>query len=287
MILPREIVERIRALPETEQQHAVVVLRSLVASRRAVQPPRVLDPAAMAGVAGLEPDPWQLEVLRSTADRLLLNCSRQTGKSTVTALLAIHTAHRRPESLVLLVSPSLRQSGELFKKAREIHAALDTTLETTAESALRLELSNGSRIVSLPGNEQTVRGYSGVQLLAIDEAARVPDDLYLSIRPMLAVSGGRLMALSTPFGTRGWWYEAWVSGEPWERFEIPAWRCPRISREFLEAERQAMGSWWFAQEYECRFQESESQPFERVFVEQAFSEKVDAWLLAPYLRDPG
>ena len=95
------------------------------------------------------------------------------------------------------------------------------------------------------------------------------------------------MALSTPFGTRGWWYEAWVSGEPWERFEIPAWRCPRISREFLEAERQAMGSWWFAQEYKCRFQESESQPFERVFVEQAFSEKVDAWLLAPYLRDPG
>jgi hypothetical protein len=80
------------------------------------------------------------------------------------------------------------------------------------ESALRLELRNGSRIVSLPGDETTVRGYSGVRLLVVDEAARVPDDLYFSIRPMLAVSGGRLVCLSTPFGKRGFFYEAWTEG---------------------------------------------------------------------------
>ncbi|MCG8456864.1 MAG: hypothetical protein MI919_11335, partial [Holophagales bacterium] len=64
---------------------------------------------------------------------------------------------------------------------------------------------------------------------------------------MLAVSSGRLLALSTPFGTRGWWYEAWRSDEPWERYEIPAAECPRISPEFLEEERRTMGEWWFRQ----------------------------------------
>ena len=73
----------------------------------------------------------------------------------------------------------------------------------------------------------------------------------LSIRPMLAVSGGRLIALSTPFGTRGWWYEAWRSRESWERYEISASRCPRIAPDFLDEERRAMGEWWFAQEYDC------------------------------------
>ncbi|MEO1083679.1 MAG: hypothetical protein AAFY88_05505, partial [Acidobacteriota bacterium] len=108
-------------------------------------------------------------------------------------------------------------------------------------------------------------------------AARVSDELYLSIRPMLAVSGGRLMALSTPFGTRGWWYEAWRSTEDWHRFEIPATECPRISPAFLQEERQAMGEWWFAQEYMCQFLDAETQPFSREDVENAFREDVEPW----------
>ena len=224
-------------------------------------------------------DPWQRRVLESESNRILLNCSRQTGKSTVTALLAVHTAHFEPGSLVLLLSPSLRQSQELFKKSLEIHRSVALPVGPSAESALRLELANGSRIVSLPGKEHTVRGFSGVRLLAIDEAARVSNDLYLSIRPMLAVSGGRLIALSTPYGTRGWWYEAWHSGEAWERFEVPAQECPRISSEFLAEERRAMGEWWFAQEYECQFLDGESQPFGREEIDMAFAEEVEAWTL--------
>jgi hypothetical protein len=188
-----------------------------------------LDPAEFAREVGLIPDSWQTVVLRSHAPRILLNCSRQAGKSTVTAALAVHTALYEPDALVLLLSPSLRQSQELFKKALGIYRTLDFPVPAQVESTLRLELENGSRIVSLPGNQQTVRGFSGVRLLAIDEAARVPEDLYLSVRPMLAVSRGRLLALSTPFGTRGWWYEAWRSPEPWERFEIPAHECWRRS----------------------------------------------------------
>jgi hypothetical protein len=238
-----------------------------------------LDPVVLARQAGIVPDDWQASVLRSGAPRVLLLCSRQAGKSTITSILAVHTALYEPGALVLLLSPTLRESGELFKKAAGVYQALGRPVPSDSESALQLELENGSRIVSLPGKEGTIRGFSGVRLLAIDEAAWVPDDLYLAVRPMLAVSQGRLIALSTPHGTRGWFYEAWRGQEPWERYEVPATRCPRISSQFLDEERRNMGEWWFDQEYMCRFLDAESQAFRREDVDMAFREDVEAWEL--------
>src|SRR5262249_5417696 len=74
-----------------------------------------LDPVQLAQQVGLEPDAWQAAALRSTAPRAIWNVTRQGGKSSVAALLAIHTALYVPGSLTLLVSASLRQSGELFR----------------------------------------------------------------------------------------------------------------------------------------------------------------------------
>ncbi|MEM9553706.1 MAG: terminase family protein [Acidobacteriota bacterium] len=233
----------------------------------------------MARRSGLEPDTWQTQFLRSAASRVLLNCSRQAGKSTMAAIATVHTALYQPSALILMLSPSLRQSQELFKKALACFRGLDAGVSSTTESALRLELENGSRIVSLPGREETIRGFSGVRLLVVDEAARVASDLYLSVRPMLAVSGGRLLALSTPFGTRGWWYEAWRSDEPWERYEVAASDCPRIPADFLDEEKRVMGKWWFAQEYECRFLDADTQPFGREDIDRAFDEAVEPWVL--------
>ncbi len=234
-----------------------------------------LDPVALARAAGIEPDPWQSGVLRSAAPRLLLNCCRQSGKSTTTAALAVHTAVYEPGALVLLLSPSLRQSGELFKKALALYRALGRPVPAVAETALSLELEHGSRIVSLPGSEQTTRGFSGVRLLVIDEASRVEDPLYFSIRPMLAVSGGRLVALSTPWGKRGWWHDAWVDGgADWGRVEVPATACPRISPAFLEEERRALGPLWFASEYECKFVDTVDQVFSHELVMRAVTDEV-------------
>lgn len=236
-----------------------------------------LDPVELAMATGVAPDPWQAHLLRSSEPRVLLNCCRQAGKSTMAATLAVHAAVFQPDSLVLLLSPSLRQSQELFKKALRAYQMVDGSAPSTTESALRLELENGSRIISLPGKEETVRGFSGVKLLIVDEASRVPSALYFAIRPMLAVSNGRLLALSTPFGTRGWWHDAWFSAESWEHYEVPASFCPRISKEFLEEERRAMGDWWFEQEYQCRFLEGETQPFRREDIDKAFEEDVETW----------
>jgi Terminase large subunit, T4likevirus-type, N-terminal len=212
-----------------------------------------LDPTRIFTAAGLAPDLWQREFLRARPQRALLCCCRQAGKSLTVAAAGLHEALYRPGSLVLMLAPSQRQSAELLRKTRSLLNALAPTVGSETESTLALELTNGSRIVSLPGKEATVRGYSDVALLAIDEAARVEEDLYVAVRPMLAVSGGRLIALSTPHGQRGWFYEAWQSSEAWQRVRVTAPECPRISADFLAQERRVMSPAAFASEYECQF----------------------------------
>ncbi len=221
------------------------------------------DAVLMALRAGIEPDDWQADLLRSDAKQMVLNCSRQSGKSTTTAILALHQAIYKPDSLILLLSPSLRQSQELFRKLQFFYNALesDSLPTATEESALRMQLSNGSRIIALPGKEATIRGFSGVSLLIIDEASRVEDSLYQSVRPMLAVSGGRIILLSTPFGKRGFFHSEWTDGADWQKVKITADKCPRIDREWLERERQMIGDWWYLQEYFCEFVETTDSVF--------------------------
>lgn len=247
----------------------------------AQRPPEALDPVLLAVAAGTPPDPWQEGVLHSTAPRLLLNCCRQSGKSTITAVLAVHQAVYTSASLVLLVSPTQRQSGELFRKCLQVYRSLGRPIPSESETALSLELENGSRIVSLPGKEGTIRGFSGVSLLAVDEAAWVPDDLYHAVSPMLAVSGGRMIVLSTPHGQRGFFHEAYVNGgADWARVEVPATDCPRISAAFLEQERRTLGPHIFAAEYECQFTANELSVFRPDDVQALFDEDVAAWDLS-------
>jgi len=238
-----------------------------------------LDAVAFAQSAGIEPDPWQADVLRSRHKRLLLNCSRQSGKSTTTALLALHQALYTPSSLILLLSPSLRQSAELFRTLARLYSATGATIPSTAESKLRLELENGSRVISLPASEATVRGYAGVALLVIYEAARVDDALYSSVRPMLATSNGRLVALSTPYGRRGWWSDAWHSSHDWKRVHITAEQCPRITPAFLVEEREQLGDWWFKQEYYGEFLDAETSVFSSEDIGRMFGQEIESWAL--------
>ena len=233
-----------------------------------------LDRVAFASKLGVEPDPWQADLLRSSSDRVLLNCSRQSGKSTMSGVIALHRALYHPKSLILCLAPALRQSQELFGKVAGFYRDLGRPVAPQGERKLSLELENGSRIITLPGSEKTIRGFSGAALLLVDEAARVADELYFAIRPMLAVSGGSLMMLTTPYGKRGIFYEEWTSGHGWDRYEVPASECPRIPPEFLEEERATLPSWVYRQEYECSFEETEDQVFTTDMIDRAVTGEV-------------
>jgi hypothetical protein len=233
-----------------------------------------LDKVAFAKELGIHPDAWQEDLLRSHSERILLNCSRQSGKSTMSALIALHRALYRPGSLILCLAPALRQSQELFSKIAGFYRDLGRPVPPQGERRLSLELENGSRIITLPGTEKTIRGFSGAALLIVDEAARVDDGLYYAVRPMLAVSGGALMMLSTPAGQRGVFFEEWTSGEGWERYEVRVEDVPRISPEFIEQERQALPRRVFDQEYRCKFVEIEDAVFSLEDVDRAITDDV-------------
>jgi hypothetical protein len=144
-----------------------------------------VDPVALAHAAGLEDlDPWQERALRSEAPRILLNVTRQGGKSSASGLLAAHKALSSPGSLTLILAPSERQAKETFVKAAHFYFASSAGQIVPADSdrKLGMELANGSRIEVLPGTEKTVRGFSGVDLLILDEAVRVVEDPLLSFK---------------------------------------------------------------------------------------------------------
>jgi hypothetical protein len=210
------------------------------------------DPVAFAKLTHLDPDPWQADVLRSKSRRMLLNCCRQSGKSTTLSTLALHTAIYQPKSLTLVICPALRQSSELVRKVMERVSWLTLKPKLEGESKLTIELSNGSRIVSLPATEATVRTFTA-DLIIEDEAGDVPDELYQAILPMLVVRQGRLILSGTPKGRRGHFFEAWERrASTWQRFEIPATQCPRITPGELAAQREDLRD-RFPQEYECQF----------------------------------
>ena len=219
------------------------------------------DRVTFARSVGVEPDRWQDDLLRSGSERVLLNCCRQSGKSTTAGIIALHRALYHPGSLVLILAPAERQAKETFGKVAQAYRRLGHSLAPDSYRKLGMRLANGSRIEALPGSERTIRGFSGVDLLVLDEAARVEDGLYFAVRPMLAVSGGALIMLSTPAGRRGVFFEEWTEGSGWERYEVPAEECPRISEAFLEEERLSLPRRVFDQEYRCMFTETEDAVF--------------------------
>jgi hypothetical protein len=241
------------------------------------QPDADVSPAALMERAGLMPDPWQRALLESHAQRGLLLCSRQSGKSMATAAIVLAEALCIPEALLLVVCPAERQSKEfLADKVLKLYNANGRPLDAGSESTLHLTLANGSRSLALPGNEATLRGFSGARLIVLDEAARIPDSLYYALRPMLAVSHGRLLALTTPFGKRGWFYDEYTDGgADWERVKVTAHACPRITPEFLAEERRRLPDLWYRSEYLVEFTDTVDQVFATEYIEAAISAEVE------------
>ena len=224
-----------------------------------------LDPVAFSRHIGIDPDPWQADVLRYEGKRLLLNCCRQSGKSTTTATKALHTGLYKPKSLILLVSPSLRQSQELFRKVRDAYGALKNPPLLVEDNKLSMTLAN----------QATVRGYSGVTLILEDEASQVKDEFYQAILPMLIINKGQLIAMTTPYGKRGHFFEEWTNGgDEWKRIEITAAQCPRMTEEDLEKQRRSMGDMFFRQEFLCEFVDTEEQTFNYDLIRRAFADDV-------------
>ena len=256
----------------------LALLRSSLAALTPAQSATLDDPVAWAErIAELTLDPWQRDVLLSVSPRLLLNATRQSGKSTVAALKAGWTVLQG--GLAVVVSPSLRQSGFLFRKLARHLVASDAAFRR--ETMTEVELVSGGLAVSLPGDRPAMlRGLSlrhdGPAVLIVDEASRVRDELWATISPMLAAApASQQILLSTPAGANGEFHRAWSSDEDWERVQITADQCPRISAAHLAAERIRLGDALYRQEYFGAFVSAPGSVFDAEVLAHMFGDDTE------------
>lgn len=239
---------------------------------------RALDPTLFGQDLGLVLDSWQAALLCEQPRRALLNCSRQTGKSTICAVLGLYKVTFQPDAQIMIVSPSARQSNEMIRSIRRLYENLNRKPKLIIDAVSKLEFDNRSRIWGLPGGDAdgaTIRGISGVHLLIIDEAARCADQLFAATRPMVATTGGSIIALSTPAGRRGAFYEYWhANDQTWTRIKVSAEECPRISAEFLAEELRELGPTRYAEEYGLKFIDNQESAFPTAIIDRAFTNEL-------------
>lgn len=237
-----------------------------------------LDPVRFAAGLGFRAEPWEVSLLRSSARRALVRCARQVGKSTTVGYRALHTALYESGRDVLIVSPTQRQSDEQLFRVKALYRAVEGAPRLKRDNNERLDLSNGSRIISLPGSEGGIRGYANVRLLLLDEASRIPDDVFVSALPMVG-SDGQIVALSTPWGRRGWFFDLHEDvRNGWERHRVTVHESAQYDERRIATIRSSVGSFEWSSDYECEFGDTDSQYFSSEAIRAAVDD-IEEWPL--------
>ena len=210
-----------------------------------------IDPARwVRNVLGVEPAPWQEQFLRAPRGATILALTaRQAGKTTAATWAIAHYMLFTPGSLSVIACPAQRQSGEAVRRVREI--LLKIGVELKSDHVYGLELKNGSRVLALPGSEDSIRGLTVDGLIVADEAARLPEAIFASLRPMRARRlQARFVMLSTAWSYTDPFWTAWADDDPSSlRLKATADIPGLFSAEFLEQERRALGEDVFNREY--------------------------------------
>lgn len=224
------------------------------------------------------PDPWQVNLLTQLVtrrDNVILACSSQVGKTEVVSVGAYLAACLG--LYVLVVSPSDRQSIKFHQRLLEQHARLNLVDQVEQPNKHELWLESGGHIEAVPNSPDKIRGIAAVDLLVVDEASRVSDELYGAVTRMLRVSKGKTALLSTPFGRRGFFWREWENrekGNKWRRHEIPWTKCPRITKADIDDERRQHGERWVRQEWECSFEDNVGSLFSHADIQAALCDDV-------------
>ena len=208
-------------------------------------------------------DTWQQQVL-DTKGNIALRSGRQVGKSTIIAIKAGEYAAKHAKKTIMVISAVERQALLLFEKILSyIHLHYKSFIKTGKDKPTKhkIQLKNGSIIHCLPTGESGygIRGFT-ISMLIADEAAFISEDVWQAVTPMLAVTKGSIILLSTPFGREG--YFARCFKDPtFKNFHISSLECERIDKEFLAQEKTRMSKLQFQQEYLGEFVDNLMQLF--------------------------
>lgn len=152
----------------------------------------------------------------------------------------------------MVIASVERQALLLFEKIlSHLHEYHRKTIKKGKDRPTKhkLTLTNGSVIHCLPTglSGYGIRGYT-IDLLIADESAFIPEEVWTAVTPMLAVTRGNIILLSTPFGKGGFFYRCF-SDPTFTSFHISSEECPRKNQEFLDQEKARMTTLQYAQEY--------------------------------------
>jgi hypothetical protein len=207
---------------------------------------------------GIKLDHWQNQLVSAPpGTRAIALCFRQAGKTTAAAIAAAHTMILQAAgSTSLAIAPSQRQSAELVRRLRGFLLKAGEKLKV--DNTFSVETLSGSRCLALPGSDDgSIRGLTVTGLLVIDEAARVTQNIFHAVRPMLIRHNkrNRLMVISTAWLKEGDFYSIWTEGDPrdWLKIRANVNECSYIDQVTLEAERRALGDKAFRREYLSEF----------------------------------
>jgi Terminase large subunit, T4likevirus-type, N-terminal len=202
-------------------------------------------------VPPLKPTGWQEQFLRAPRGASILALTaRQVGKTTTAAWAIAHAMLFTPGSLSVIACPAQRQSAEAVRRVREV--LVKAGVKFKSDNVYGLELENGSRVLALPGSDDSIRGLTVDAWIVADEAARLPDDLIAALRPMRARRpDARFAMLSTAWSRSDPFWKAWAGDDPsWIRLKATADTDTTLfTAEFLEQERRALGDHDFKREY--------------------------------------
>ena len=205
-------------------------------------------------------DPWQedvLEEIKQNKKNLCLRTGRQVGKSTITSIGAGEFAMNNKNKTIMIIASVERQALLLFEKVLAyIHARNKNMIKTgnkEGPTKHRLILKNGSKILCLPTGETGygIRGFT-IDLLIADEAAYINEEVWTAVTPMMVVTGGKMILLSTPRGRVGYFYDCFQD-KKFKSYHVTSLECPRMQTEegkaFLDHERERKTKAQFTQEY--------------------------------------
>lgn len=233
-----------------------------------------LDPSALfERVVGGPCDPWQSTFLTSVSPFVMALCSRRSGKSQTTGVLAAHTV-AQPNRTVLILSPTLSQSTLLFKKCLEAWSAMALPIAKTRLTQTTMELENGSIIVCVPAGQdgESARGY-GVKdggLLIYEEGAFIPDSVYDATLP-IREDGGRILLITTPGKKGAFAHNLWLQNDEVEKITARSTEIPRMADK-VAFDRRFMPPLQFAVEHELRWMGGGVPFFHPETIENAFTD---------------
>ena len=205
-------------------------------------------------VTGYDPYEYQEKFLKSDTKRIAFRSGRQIGKTTMCAVKALYKAYTYTSQEILILAPVQRQASLMFWQIKQFIAQNEDIKECVIrETMTQIYFENGSRLHCIPGGHTGagIRGFSP-NLIIVDEAAWLPEEVFVAIEPSLAVTDGDMVLVSTPYGKRGFFFESF-SDDEYDTYHVRSSECPRITEKFLKSKKNRMTKNDYLQEYEGEF----------------------------------